>query len=264
MYRAIEAEHSRYCPCSLDEVIAPWMGCDLSVAFLESMLPVSTLSMLTQLHPVDRCHQSPDIFNDTCHVFCNTKLSHECGACSSSTMFKTVCVFFQVVSTDSVSTCPPAVSPGWPSCDQSRIIIHLNSPSPHWYEDSDASCLYVALSPTGVVQLMRGHMTDGSVHESIVTEGDYERLMMMAVKRPIPWKEATHLMEYLSQCLLDAENSVASMTFNKVRLSVYGCHGDAEDPVDIRPCFLPAFQTHQSSTSHHGNKMMRNGRGKKR
>ena len=114
---------------------------------------------------------------------------------------------------------------------------------------------------------MCGCETDGSLRESVVSsEREYRLLMTMAAKqRPSPWKDTKLLMEYLSQCLLDAEHSVASMTFDKVRLSVYGSHADVEDQVDVRPRILPAFQARRSSSARrHGNRRMSAERGKGR
>ena len=119
------------------------------------------------------------------------------------------------------------------------------------------SCLFVTVSPPGVVRLMRGHVTTDSVREWVVEEGEYPCPGTMAVKRPVAWREANHLVRYLSQCLLEAEHSVAAVTFDKVTVSVYGCHGDADDHVDVQPRILPAFKAHHSSSGRHGNKMMR-------
>ena len=154
-----------------------------------------------------------------------------------------------------------------PTNHRDRIIIHLNRPASRHYEDSDETYLRVALSPAGVVRLMCGCETDGSLCESVVSsEREYRLLMTMAAKqRPSPWKDTKLLMEYLSQCLLDAENNVASMTFDKVRLSVYGSHADAEDQVDVRPRILPAFQARRSSSARrHGNRRMSAERGKRK
>ena len=154
-----------------------------------------------------------------------------------------------------------------PTNQRDRIIIHLNRSASCKDEYSDAyreeTHLGVALSPAGVVRLMCGRETDGSLCESLVSERQYRLPMTMASKRLSPWKDTKLLMEYLSHCLQDAENSVASMTFDKVTLSVYGCHGDGEDQVDVRPRILPAFQARRSSPRRHGNRRMSTERGKR-